>query len=124
MHYLKFMKLARNYYVYIIECSDGFYYTGVTNDVEQRVLQHNEGINPTCYTFKRRPVTLKYFEHYTEVLQAIQREKQLKGWSRAKKEALFKQDFELLKELSKCSMPQVSMCDTKGQPANPSASSG
>lgn len=96
------MKLAHNYYVYIVQCADGFYYTGITNDVERRVIEHNEGINPTCFTFKRRPVILNYFEHYTEVLQAIPREKQLKGWSRAKKEALFIQDFELLKELSKC----------------------
>ncbi len=95
------MKFAHNYYVYILECNDGFYYTGITNDVDRRVIEHNEGVNPACYSFKRRPVILKYFEHYTEVLQAIQREKQLKGWSRAKKEALFIQDFELLKELSK-----------------------
>jgi putative endonuclease len=46
-------------------------------------------------------VTLKYFEHFTDVKQAIAREKQLKGWSRAKKEALFDEDYDLLKALSK-----------------------
>ena len=95
------MKLSHNYYVYIVECADGFYYTGFTNDLDRRIIEHNEGIDPTCFTYKRRPVVLKYFEHFTEVMQAIEREKQLKGWSRKKKEALFKEDFELLKELSK-----------------------
>ncbi len=48
------MKLDHNYYVYILQCSDGFYYTGVTNDVDKRVEQHNEGLDPNCFTFKRR----------------------------------------------------------------------
>ena len=52
------------------------------------------------FTYKRRLVTLKYFEHFKDVRQAIAREKQLKGWSRAKKEALFREDYNLLKELS------------------------
>lgn len=101
------MKADHNYYVYIVACRDGFYYTGVTNDLERRLCEHNEGINKDCYTYKRRPVILKYFEHYTEVLQAIEREKQLKGWSRKKKEALFKEDFELLRELSKSTLRQA-----------------
>ena len=94
------MKLAHTYYVYILQCSDGFYYTGITNDLARRYLEHNEGLDEFCYTYKRRPVILKYFETYTEVLQAIQREKQIKGWSRAKKEALFREDYEALKELA------------------------
>ena len=96
------MKMVHNFFVYVVQCNDGFYYTGITNDLDRRVLEHNEGINPTCYTYKRRPVVLNYFEQYTEIAQAIQREKQLKGWSRAKKEALFHQDFDLLKALAKC----------------------
>ncbi len=43
------MKLAYNYYVYIIQCNDGFYYTGVTNDVDKRVRQHNEGLYPKSF---------------------------------------------------------------------------
>jgi putative endonuclease len=101
------MKLAHNYYVYVVQCSDAFYYTGITNDLERRIEEHNHGVNPTCYTFKRRPVVLKYFEHYTDVTQAIQREKQLKGWSKAKKEALFIQDFNSLRELAKCTANKV-----------------
>ena len=61
------MKLAHNYYVYIVECSDGSYYTGVTNDIDKRVEQHNEGLDYNCYTYKRRPVVLKYHEHFYHI---------------------------------------------------------
>jgi putative endonuclease len=95
------MKLAHNYYVYIVECKDSFYYTGITNKLEKRINEHNEGKNTTCFTYRRRPVVLKYFEGFKDVKQAIAREKQLKGWRRAKKEALFMEEHDLLKELAK-----------------------
>ena len=79
------MKLAHNYYVYIVQCKDGFYYTGITNSIEKRIDQHNEGKDIFSFTYKRRMVALKYFERFTDVKQAIAREKQLKGWSRARK---------------------------------------
>ena len=95
------MKLAHNYYVYIVECKDRFYYTGITNKLEKRINEHNEGKDTTCFTYRRRPVILKYFERFKDVNQAIAREKQLKGWRRAKKEALFMEEYDLLKELAK-----------------------
>jgi putative endonuclease len=95
-----FMKLSHNYFVYIIECKGSFYYVGITNNLEERLWQHNEGINKNCFTYKRRPVVLKYFEQFSDVTQAIAREKQLKGWGRKKKEALFNENYDLLKELS------------------------
>ena len=95
------MKLAHNYYVYIVQCRDGFYYTGITNNLEKRIDEHNEGKIKTCFTYRRRPVTVKYFERFKDVNQAIAREKQLKGWSRAKKEALFHEEYDVLKELAK-----------------------
>lgn len=91
----------RNYSVYILECSDKSYYIGVTNNIEKRLAEHQEKIDPTCYTATRLPVTLKYVEQFQHVYEAIQREKQLKGWSRKKKEALMKEDWNQLKELSK-----------------------
>ena len=94
------MKLRHNYYVYIIECSDHFYYVGVTNDLERRIEEHNEGINPGCFTYKRRPVKLKYAEHFVNIQNAIAYEKQLKGWSRKKKEALFANDIEAIKKFA------------------------
>jgi putative endonuclease len=95
------MKTRHNYYVYIIECSDGLYYTGVTNDLERRIQEHNEGLNPGCFTFKRRPVILRYSEHFINIQNAIAYEKQLKGWSRKKKEALFIGNIEEIKRLAK-----------------------
>ena len=93
--------MIRWYYVYIIECSDKSYYTGVTNNLERRLAEHNEGYSPTSYTFKRRPVILKYSQQFHDVMQAIEFEKQVKGWSRKKKEALFNEEWNELKRLSK-----------------------
>jgi len=95
------MKNGHNYYVYIVLCSDGKYYTGVTNDVERRLWEHNTGFNIDCFTYKRRPVVLKYEEHFTNINNAIAWEKQVKGWSRKKKEALFDRNWKLISELAK-----------------------
>jgi putative endonuclease len=95
------MKVHHNYYVYIISCSDGLYYTGITNDMERKLWEHNTGFNKSCFTYNRRPVVQKYCEHFQNVNNAIAREKQLKGWSRKKKEALFIEDWETLVLLSK-----------------------
>ena len=96
-----------NFSVYILQCNDGSYYVGVTNNLERRIWEHQTGFNETCYTFTRRPVVLKYFENTSDIKQAILREKQLKGWSRKKKEALFKEDWEELKRLSKSTLRQA-----------------
>jgi len=85
---LRDMKLSHSYYVYIVQCRDGLYYTGVTNDVDRRIAEHNSGVDQGCFTYIRRPVQLKYTEHFQNIEHAIAWEKQLKGWSRKKKEAL------------------------------------
>jgi putative endonuclease len=95
------MKTAGNYYVYIVECSDKSYYTGVTNDIDRRLWEHNNDDNILSYTYKRRPVVLKYCEHFSNITQAIAWEKQLKGWSRKKKEALFRGDWKEIILLAK-----------------------
>src|SRR5687768_2392222 len=59
--------------LYVIQCKDGFYYTGITNQVEKRVAQHNEGKDVFSFTHKRRRVTLNYFQHFKDVKQAIAR---------------------------------------------------
>jgi putative endonuclease len=89
------------YYIYILLCSDNSYYIGVTNNLEERVLQHQNGVNSSSYTYKKRPIHLIYSEEFIDVKQAIEREKQLKKWSRAKKEALINNDLVKLKNLSK-----------------------
>ncbi|MCO6494375.1 MAG: GIY-YIG nuclease family protein [Bacteroidetes bacterium] len=89
------------YYTYILKCSDGSYYVGVTNNIEKRYNEHQEGLDTSCYTYKRRPVELVCYEMFIDINQAITREKQLKGWSRSKKEALINSDFNELIKLSK-----------------------
>ena len=87
--------------VYMVECSDGSYYTGLTKqDIEARVWEHNEGIY-RGYTHTRRPVKLVFTETYDLMTDAIMRERQIKGWSRVKKQALIDYDYERLPELSK-----------------------
>ena len=99
---INFLLLAimNNYTVYILLCSDQSYYVGVTNDIEARVLQHNEGINKKAYTYARRPVKLVFQDHFHDINQAIAFEKQIKGWRRAKKEALIKGEWGMLPRLS------------------------
>ena len=92
-------------YVYIIRCADASYYTGITNNTEIRIAQHNSGEDPNCYTFKRRPVELMYVEAFQNYEMAIACEKQIKGWSRKKKEALIAGNFDRLKELAACGNP-------------------
>ena len=86
--------------VYIVRCRDGSYYTGLTReDVEARVWEHNN--DPIDgYTARRRPVTLVFCEVYDRLTDAIARERQIKGWSRAKKEALIKTDWASLQQLA------------------------
>ena len=97
--------MYRNYWTYIVLCSDGSYYTGVTNDIEVRIWQHNNDENENHYTYSRRPVKLVYCELHYEINQSIDREKQIKGWSRRKKEALINDNRENLIKFSKRKYP-------------------
>lgn len=90
------------YYVYILKCSDNSYYTGITNNIARRFEEHEFGINKECYTFKRRPLTMEFYQVFNDVLQAIYFEKKIKRWTRAKKKALIEGDFDMLQILSEC----------------------
>jgi putative endonuclease len=90
------------YYVYILQCADLSYYTGITNDIERRLLEHQSGYRKTAYTYDKRPVKLVFYEEFDDPVSAIAFEKQLKGWSRKKKEALIEQDWDKLKVLAEC----------------------
>src|SRR5689334_22730604 len=87
------------FYVYILECSDGTYYTGHTDDLDQRMAQHGDG-TASRYTSKRRPLKLLWASDCQRREQAFELEKQIQGWSRAKKQALMRGDFEVLPYLS------------------------
>jgi len=86
------------FYVYVLHCADGSYYTGHTDNLETRLSAHQSGAIPG-YTYDRRPVALVYSEVLSS--RAFERERQIKGWSRAKKAALVEKDWDRLKRLAR-----------------------
>jgi putative endonuclease len=88
-------------WLYILRCADGSYYTGTTRtDMDIRLAQHQTG-HFGGYTATRRPVVLVYSKYFDRIVDAIAAERQIKGWSRAKKEALIAGRFDLLRALSR-----------------------
>jgi len=80
------------YYVYIVECSDGTYYTGYTIDLENRIRLHNNG-RGAKYTRSKRPVKLVWCEEYKCFKEAVKREAEIKKLTRKQKEELVKADM-------------------------------
>ena len=78
----------RIYYVYILECSDKTLYVGVTNNLKRRLSEHRSIRSPKAYTASRLPVVLRFYAEFSDIRVAIAKEKQIKRWSRAKKQAL------------------------------------
>ena len=87
-------------WMYILECIDGSYYVGSTDNLERRVWEHNEGIGAK-YTARRRPVKLVYAAEFASIAEAYEREKQVQGWGRAKREALIRGDYAALPALAR-----------------------
>lgn len=88
-------------FVYILRCRTGSYYTGSTRtSLDQRVAEHNTGAYGG-YTARRRPVELVFAQEFDRIVDTIAAERQIKGWSRAKKEALISGDMALLRVLSR-----------------------
>jgi len=88
------------WHVYILRCRDGSLYTGYTNDLDNRLAAHNSG-KGAKYTASRRPVKIVYTESAESKSAAMKRELQIKGWTKAKKEALIAENRQKLKKLSK-----------------------
>jgi putative endonuclease len=89
-----------SYYVYILKCADDSYYVGITNNLDKRLMEHQSGMNMECCTYRRRPLEIKFYEVFNDVLQAIYFEKKLKKWTRTKKESLSNGDFDMIQILS------------------------
>lgn len=87
-------------YVYILECADGSYYTGSTFNLEKRLWEHDNGLGAN-HTRLRLPVRLVFCEAFERVEEAFQREKQIQGWGRAKKQALIAGAWEQLPALAR-----------------------
>jgi predicted GIY-YIG superfamily endonuclease len=78
---------SKDWFCYMVRCSDGSLYVGIANDVAERVKRHNWGVGPE-FTARRRPVELVWSERFDGSSSARVREKELKGWTRSKKLAL------------------------------------
>ncbi|OJU35261.1 MAG: hypothetical protein BGN99_32120 [Alphaproteobacteria bacterium 65-37] len=95
-------------HIYMLRCSDGSYYVGsARRGLERRVAEHNDG-KYGGFTSKRLPVVLVWAEHFPDITDAIAVERQIKGWSRVKKEALIRGDYGALRTLSKRSSSKPS----------------
>ncbi len=102
--------------MYILSCADGSPYVGSTSNLEYRVSQHQLG-EGGLYTAARLPVKLVFSEEHPTIYEAFLREREVKGWSRAKKEALVGGDYARLPQLSRSKKPRA-------EPERPSTGSG
>lgn len=105
----------KTYFVYILKCSDGFIYTGVTNNISRRLEEHQNGLNKSCFTFKRRPVELIFHQEFNDINQAIYFEKKIKKWSAKKKLALANENFDMLQILAECRNATHSKYNTENE---------
>jgi putative endonuclease len=90
-----------SFWTYILRCADDSYYTGHTDNLEKRVAEHERGAISSCYTFKRRPLSLVFLQEFSTREEALASEQQIKGWSRKKKEAMIKGDWAEVSRLAK-----------------------
>jgi predicted GIY-YIG superfamily endonuclease len=88
------------FWVYILQCSDGRYYTGQTDNLEYRFAQHQAG-GYCDFTSRRRPVRLVWSQDFPTRYEALQAERRIKPWSRAKKEALIRGDWSAVSYFAK-----------------------
>jgi predicted GIY-YIG superfamily endonuclease len=113
------------FYTYLLRCNDGSYYAGHTEDLDARFAAHQSGVLK-CYTTSRRPVEVAWSQAFETRDDAVRAERQIKGWSRAKKEALIKEDWDRLIALAAVRGPLVAGTE-RGQTlkdARPSSASG
>jgi predicted GIY-YIG superfamily endonuclease len=92
--------MQNNFHLYILKCADGAYYIGHTDNIEQRLSEHHLGSISNCYTKTRRPLELVFLQDFPTRDAAFHAERQIKGWSRKKKEAFMQDNWEKIKELN------------------------
>src|SRR5262245_3708016 len=88
------------FWVYVLRCSDGSYYTGHTEDLDKRIQMHHQG-EIAGYTASRRPLQLVFSQECASRTEALSSERQIKGWNRGKKEAMFRGDWREVNRLSR-----------------------
>lgn len=110
-----------SFYVYILRCADGTYYTGHTDDLDRRIAEHQSGAL-AGYTQDRRPVDLMFSETFQTRLEALERAQQIKDWSRKKKEALFKRDWAAPSDAARSRHRASATLDARSNPTDISLS--
>jgi len=96
-----------SFWVYILKCSDGSYYTGHTDNLEMRMAQHRGRAFQSCYTATRLPVDLVFSQEFPSREEALASERQIKGWSRKKKEAMMHGDWKEVSRLAQNALRQA-----------------
>lgn len=89
------------FFIYILKCNDDSYYTGHTDDLEKRLIQHQRAFYPYCYTATRLPIELLHQQSFYSREEALLVEQQIKGWSRKNKQALINNDWDEISKLAK-----------------------
>jgi len=107
-----------SFYTYLLRCHDSSFYAGHTEDLEARLAMHQSGVIQG-YTHSRRPVQLVWYQTFPTRDEAFQAERQIKGWSRAKKEALIMRDWAQIEALAAVRSP-----DRPTETAHPTRASG
>ncbi|APL94054.1 GIY-YIG nuclease family protein [Sphingobium indicum] len=88
------------FWTYLLHCADRSFYTGHTDNLETRIAQHETGAIPG-HTQNRRPIKLVWSQEFGTRMEALEAERQIKGWSRAKKLALIREDWKLISTLAR-----------------------
>jgi predicted GIY-YIG superfamily endonuclease len=104
-----------SFWVYILKCRDGSYYTGHTDNLEMRIAQHRSRAFPTCYTATRLPVELVFSQELPTREEALASERQIKGWSRKKKEAMMRGDWNEVSRLSQNALRRNALRRAQGE---------
>ncbi len=104
------------FYLYMLRCADGSYYTGHSDDLDRRVHEHHTGLIPGCYTHDRRPLLLVHVQEFGSREEGLAAEVQVKRWNRAKKEALIAQDWDALRLLARAKGAGESVHGSTGSP--------
>lgn len=88
------------FWTYMLHCADRSFYIGHTDDLQTRIAQHETGAIPG-YTQNRRPIKLVWSQEFGTRMEALEAERQIKGWSRAKKLALIREDWKRISTLAR-----------------------
>ena len=108
-----------SFWVYMLRCSDGSYYTGHTDNLENRIAQHTASAIPGCYAFSRQPLVVVFSQEFPTREEALASEQQIKGWSREKKEAMIDGDWAEISRLARSSVRDEPSSSVHGEPVEP-----